>query len=148
MTNQIEIYDQKRRKYRGGHLVGAVVFFAAWIVRSVIKTLELEMETLHTIVFGVLLAAIVWMAYFAVRLIAIERAIKKQPTLKEALYNEVVRLNELKSWKIAFFSLILFHIAAAYLVIMVPIKDAMLPIVTGLLVGFGAYNLSVYILDR
>jgi hypothetical protein len=148
MTNQIEMYDRKRKKYRGGHIIGFIVFFIAWIVRTLIKMLELKLGTLYTGSMIVLLLAIAVMAYFAARLVIVERKIRKDPIIKEALYNELVRLNELKAWRIGFFSLIVFIILAAYLIVADLLKDPMLLVVTALLVGFGSYNITVYLLDK
>lgn len=148
MSNDIEIFDQRRRKFRGGGIIGNIVFFAAWVVRSTLKIAEAGTPILYTILMAVLLLSIAWMAYFGFRLIAVERKIKNDPRLKEALYNELVRLNELKAWRTAFFSLVVFIIFAGYLVVALPIKDPMLIIITALLVGFGAKNISTYFLDK
>ncbi len=148
MTNQIEMYDRKRKKYRGGHILGFIVFFIAFMVRTLIKMLELKLGTLYTGSMIVLLLAIVVMAYFAARFLIVERKIRKDPILKEALYNELVRLNELKAWRIGFYSLIIFIILAAYLIVAELLKDPMILVVTALLVGFGSYNITVYLLDK
>jgi len=148
MTNQIEMYDRKRKKYRGGHILGFIVFFIAWIVRTLIKMLELKLGTLYSGSMIVLLLAIAVMAYFTVRFLIVERKIRKDPILKEALYNELVRLNELKAWRIGFFSVIVFIILATYLIVAELLKDPMLLAATALLVGFGSYNITVYLLDK
>jgi hypothetical protein len=148
MTNPIEMYDRKRKTYRGGHILGFIVFFIAWIVRTLIKTLDLKLGALYTGSMIVLLLAIGVMAYFAARLVIVERKIRKEPVLKEALYNELVRLNELKAWRIGFFSLIVFILLASYFIIAGLLKDPMLLVVTALLVGFGSYNIAVYLLDK
>jgi len=148
MTNRIEMFDRMRKKYRGGHILGFIVFFIAWIVRTLIKMLELELETLYTGSMIVTLLAIAVMAYFTVRLLIVERKIRKDPILKEALYNELVMWNELKAWRIAFFSVIVFIILAAYFIVADLLKDPMVLVVTALLVGFGSYGITVYLLDR
>ncbi len=148
MTNQIELFDRKRKKYRGGGILGFIVFFIAWIVRTLIKMLDLKLGTIYTGSMIITLLAIAVMAYFAARLLIVERKIRKDPILKEALYNELVRLNELKAWKIGFFSMIVFTILGAYLIIADLLKDPMLLVVTAFLVGFGSYNITVYLLDR
>ena len=148
MTNQIEMFDRKRKKYRGGGILGFIVFFIAFIVRTLIKMLELKLETLYTGSMIVTLLAIAVMAYFAARLVIVERKIRKDPILKEALYNELVRLNELKAWRIGFFSMIVFILLAAYVIVAGLLKDPMLLVVTALLVGFGSYNITVYLLDK
>jgi hypothetical protein len=106
VTNQIEILDEKRRKYRGGYLVGFGVFFVAWIIRSVLKVAEIENDLAYTILMILLLLSALFQAYFAVKGKAIEDEIKKEPYLKEALNNELIRLYELKAWRVAFFSVV------------------------------------------
>ena len=148
MTNKIEMFDRIRKKYRGGHILSFAVFFILWIVRTLIKMLNLKGEPLYTVVMIVVLISIVVMAYFTVRLVIVERKIRKDPVLKEALYNEMVQLNELKAWRAGFFSLILFILLAAYLIVADILKDPMILVVTALLVGFGSYNITVYLLDK
>jgi hypothetical protein len=148
VTNQIEMFDKKRKKYRGGGVIGFMVFFIAWIVRTLIRMLELKLGTLYTGSMIVTLLAIAVMAYYATRLVILERRIRKDPILKEALYNELVRLNELKAWRIGFFSLIVCIILGAYLIVADLLKDPMLLAVSALLVGFGSYNITVYLLDK
>jgi len=148
MTNQIEMFDRKRKKYRGGSVLGFIVFFIAWIVRTLIKMLELKLGTLYKSSMIVTLLAIAVMAYFTARLLIVERKIRRDPVLKEALYNELVRLNELKALRIGFFSLIVFILLAAYVILADLLKDPMLLVAGALLVGFGSYNITVYLLDK
>lgn len=37
MSNQIETYDRKRKKFRGGYVLSDIVFLTAFTVRSAIK---------------------------------------------------------------------------------------------------------------
>ena len=148
MTTQIEILDEKRRKYRGGHLVGFGVFFVAWIIRSVLKVAEIEYDLAYTILMILLLLSALFQAYFAVKGKAIEDEIKKEPHLKEALNNELIRLYELKAWRVAFFSVIGFIFLVAVASLFVEYNDVMLIFITTFLVGFGTYNIAVYVLDR
>ena len=148
MTQQIEFLDKKRKQYRGGSILGFIVFFIAWIVRALIKMLELKLGTLYTGSMIVLLLAIAVMAYFVAREVIVERKIRKDPILKEALYNELVRLNELKAFRIGFFSMILVILIAAYLIVADLLKDPMLLVGGAILVGFGSYSIAVYLLDK
>ena len=143
MSEQIELFDRKRKKYRGGHVTGFIVFLIAWLVRTVLKIFELEMDTLHTLLLSVLILSVLYQGYFAVRLKLIERDIRNDPHLKEALHNELVRLNELKAWKTAFFAVIVFIVMMGILSLAVHIRDTMLIVLTTLLVGFGAFNTTV-----
>ncbi len=148
MTNQIEILDEKRRRFRGGHLIGFGVFFVAWIIRSVLKVAETENDLAYTVLMVLLLLSVLFQAYFAVKGKAIEDEIKKEPYLKEALNNELIRLYELKAWRVAFFSVIGFIFLVAVASLFVEYHDVMLIFLTTFLVGFGTYNIAIFVLDR
>lgn len=148
MTTQIEILDEKRRKYRGGHLIGFGVFFVAWIIRSVFKVVEIDTDLGYTILLIVLLLSVLVQMYFAVKAKTVEGEIRKDAFLKEALNNELIRLYELKAWRAAFFSVIGFVFLVAVASLFVKYNDVMLIFITAFLVGFGTYNITVYVLDR
>jgi hypothetical protein len=150
MISKIEIYDQKRKNFRGGYILGDIVFLIAFIVRSALKISGKDTGTLWTILHVFLVISLIWLAYFSFRLVFIERVIRKDPLLNEALHNELDRMNELKSWRIAFFSLIFLNLIAAYLfhIFALPLKDPIVLIITSLLVGFGSFDTARYFLDR
>ena len=150
MSSKIETYDQKRKKFRGGQILGYGVFFIAFIAWSVLKIGDTQAGALWTILNVVLGLAFLFCTYFGIRLALTEREIHRDPLLKEAIYNELDRLNELKAWKIAFYSLIIVNLIAAYLfhIMAVPLKEPIILIVTSLLVGFGSFDVARYILDR
>ena len=76
------------------------------------------------------------------------RKIREDPSLKEALHDELFQLNELKAWKTAFFSVIGFNVLVAVLSLFIVFEDLMLIFLTTLLIGFGSYSLTLYLLDR
>ena len=148
MTTQIETYDQKRKQYRGGGLIGSVIFLIAWIGYVITRISCLKNDLLRTVILVVLILAVISQAYFAIRNVLLERRIKKDPVLREALNNELVQLNELKAWRVSFFSVIGFIVVSAVLSIFVQINDIMLVFLTALLIGFGTHNAAIYLLDR
>lgn len=148
MTTQIEMYDQKRKHNRGGGLIGSPIFLIPWIGYVITRIACLNYDLLRTIVLAILILAVLFQAYFAVKNILLEREIKKDPQLKDALNNELVQLNELKAWRASFFALIGFIVVAAVLSIFVQINDIMLVFLTALLIGFGTHNTAIYLLDR
>ena len=148
MTTQIEMYDQKRKRNRGGGLIGSAIFLVAWIGYVITRIACLNYDLLRTIVLAILILAVLFQAYFAVKNILLEREIKKDPQLKDALNNELVQLNELKAWRASFFALLGFIVVAAVLSIFVQINDIMLVFLTALLIGFGTHNTAIYLLDR
>ncbi|MCX6554963.1 MAG: hypothetical protein NTZ12_08125 [Candidatus Aminicenantes bacterium] len=150
MNNKIEIYDQKRKNFRGGYILGDIVFLVAFIVRSAMKISGKGTGTLWTGLHVILVFSLLWLAYFSIRLLFVERTIRRDPVLNEALHNELDRLNELKAWRIAFFSLIILNLIATYLfhIFDIPLRDPIILIITSLLVGFGSFDLARYLLDR
>ena len=96
MTTQIEIYDRKRKRYRGGGLIGSIVFFIAWMGYVILRLSCQTMDLLRTIVLVILILSVVIQAYYALRANLLERQIRKDPFIKEDLDNELVQLNDLK----------------------------------------------------
>lgn len=149
MSSKIEIYDRKRKKSRGRFVLSYSVFFIAFIAWSILKIVGTQAETLQTsryIFMGLAFLGI----YFGIRLALTERTIRKDPFLKEAIYNELDRLNELKAWKIAFYSLTILTLIAVYLfhIFDVPLKEPIILIITYWLVGGGSFEFARYFLDR
>jgi len=148
MTTQIDKFFQMRKKYRGAHLLGLGIFFLAWIARSVYKIAKLDLENLHLVIFLILLLSLIYLAYYAIRFNIVERKIKQDVSLREALHDELFQLNELKAWRTAFFSVIGFNVLIALLSFFIVFEDLMLIFITALLIGFGSYSLTLYILDQ
>lgn len=148
MTNKIEMFDQRRRRYLRGYLIGFVIFFLAWFLRFILRANEIGATPFHVTIFVVLLAAIPVQAYFAIHLNITVHKIKKDPKLYSALYNELVRLHELKAWRVAFFSCLGVVVLIALLSFFMPVRDIVFIALTAILAGFGSYQLAFYYLDR
>lgn len=149
MSNKIETYDRKRKKSRGHLILSFGVFFIAFIAWSVLKIVGTQAGTLWTmrqVSMGLAFLGIC----FGIRLSLTERKIRKDPLLKEAIFNELDRLNELKSWKVAFYSLTILTLIAVYLfhIFDVPLKEPIILIITYWLVGGGSFEFARYFLDR
>ena len=148
MTTNIERYDQKRNQNRRGFLVWSTVFFVAWFIRSALKLIEFESDPLYTLLLIVLLVSIGLQVVFVFKDRRLDQELKKAPHLMDALNDELVQLNGLKAWKVAFFALIGFIVFAAILSMLMVINDLMLIFLTALLVGFGTRNMAVHFLNR
>jgi hypothetical protein len=148
VTTQIEIYDQKRKYYRGGGLIGTFVFFLAWIGYVITRLSNQAADTARVVVLAVLILSVIVQAYYALRVNLLERDIRKNPDMKDALNNELVQLNELKAWRVSFFAVIGFIVIAAITSFFIQINDLMLIFLTALLVGFSTHNAAVYFLDK
>jgi heme/copper-type cytochrome/quinol oxidase subunit 4 len=149
MSSKIEIYDRKRKKSRGRFILSYGVAFIAFIAWSILKIVGTQAETLQTSRYIFMGLAFLCLC-FGIRLALTERTIRKDPLLKEAIYNELDRLNELKAWKIAFYSLTILTLIAVYLfhIMAVSLKEPIILIITYWLVGGGSFHLARYFLDR
>lgn len=148
MANQIEIFDQKRRKYLRGFLFGLVIFFLTWLLRFILRAYEIGSTPVHMAILGLLIMCILVQAYFAINLTITVSKIKKDPQLFSALYNELVRLHELKAWRVAFFSSLGSVILIAVLSFFMPVRDIVFIVLTAILAGSGGYHSAFYYLDR
>ena len=148
MTTQIEIFDQDRKRYRSGLLIGSIVFLLAWFGYIIVRIAPEPMNLMRTVVLVLLVASLVVQAYYALRTTLLERRIRLDVQLNEALNNELIQLNELKAWRAAFFAVLGFIVITGAFSFFVEIDDLMLVLLTALLVGFGAHNMAVFLLDR
>jgi len=148
MTTKIEQLDQKRKLYRKNHLIWSLLFLAAWLVRSALKILGIGTDNGYLVLLVLLLLAVVFQIYYTLKDQGLKSEMRDEPQLKAALHDELAQLNELKAWRTAFFALMGFIIISAILSLVIQIDDTMYVFLTALLVGFGAYNTSVYLLNR
>lgn len=148
MTTKIERFDQQRGKNRQGFLVWSTIFFISWFIRSGLKIAEVENDTVFTVLLVVLIISLVLQVVYMFKDHRLDVEMKQDPRLKEAMNDEWIQLNELRAWKVGFFALIGFIIFAAIVSLLIEINDMMLVYLTALLIGFGARNTAVYLLDR
>lgn len=148
MTTNLEYFEQKRSHIRRNFLIWSTVFFVTWFVRSALKLAEVENDLIYTVLLIVLLVSLGFQVVFMLKDHSLDTEMKKHPQIREAMDDELVLLNELRAWKIAFFVLVGFILFAAVLSIVMRINDPMLIYITALLVGFGSRNMAVYTLNR
>ncbi len=149
MSSHIEIYDRKRKKHRGHFILSYGITFIAFLAWSILKIVGTQAETLQTSLYIFMGLALLCLC-FSIRLALTERKIRKDPLLKEAIYNELDRLNELKSWKTAFYSQTILTLIAIYLfhILEVPLKEPIILIISYWWVGGGSFSFARYFLDR
>ena len=148
MTSKIELLDRKRKSYRKGYVSGFFVFLAAWIVRSALRTMDLETGLLQDGLLALLILAALAQAFYVVKEARLKDEFRNDRFLSEALNDELVQLNELKAWRMAFFALIGYIVLIAVLSFFVVFNDLMMLLITAVLVGFGTYNAAVFFLNR
>jgi hypothetical protein len=148
MDNEIESIDRKRRSFLRGYLVAFAVFVILMIIRFFFRAADLNREPVGIAVLVGLVIAVAVQAIYMMGLAFLQRRIRKDPSLREALDNELVRLCELRSWKTAFFASIGTAFFFALVAFFYPICDLMLVALMATVVGAGAYRAAFYFIYR
>jgi predicted membrane channel-forming protein YqfA (hemolysin III family) len=148
MNNPIERLDRKRRVVLRTYLFGAAIFFASWIIRFTLReigALTGWLDWAIAIPFGI---GLIILIYSFLELNQIRRKMAADPALKEALNDELVRLNNLTAFKYGFFAMLSGLVFFAVFNFLSPIKDFNGVLLTLFLVGAWGYLLAFYRLDR
>jgi hypothetical protein len=148
MSNQIEKLESERRKNTKGLFLVQSLFLLFWLLRFFLRSSGILYEPMRSIGIAVLIAALIAQVYYVIKLAYIAKKMKSDPELFSALNNELVQLNELKSWKTAFFSTVGCLLFLGLISFIFPIEDLIFVILTAILTGSGAYNLAFLVLDR
>ena len=101
MENLIEIMDSSRRKMLAGLLFGFVMWQGFVILEFLLKLSGASHTLLKIFIPCVLAGAGVWL-YYRVKFVSLNKKILSDPQLKDALNNELVRLNWKKSSQFSF----------------------------------------------
>lgn len=148
MKDNIERIDQKRRKILGTYVVGAIVFFGAWIVRFILKETGILNDPLDYAIAVPFAIGLVILLYSFGALIRVNKEIKTNPALQETLNDERVQLNTLLAFKYGFFAMLAGLAFFAVFNLFFPIKDTRSVFFGLLMVGAFSYNLKFYRLEK
>jgi len=148
MSSSVETFDGLRRRYFLIYLVGQVAFLAAWVVRLVLRETTALAVWLDTALAIVLLLAVLVLFYSLLGLNKIRRAVVSDPALREALYDELVRLNWERAWKYGFLAAMAGLAFFAVFNFLSPVKDVFAFILTTFFAGASGYAFAFYRLDR
>ncbi len=148
MTNDIEIFDTKRRKFFRLYLVFLILFFVTWMTRFILLEIGALPALLNRILIGVLVAKLVVMSYAVLGLNTVREKARKDPVLREALDNELIRHYRTKSWKFAYFAVMICLAIFAVFDFISPIKDFIAVVLTALWAGIVGYLLAFYRMER
>ncbi|MEE9554351.1 MAG: hypothetical protein V3W18_08655 [candidate division Zixibacteria bacterium] len=148
MNRDIEKMDRARRSYLRGYLVAFVIFVILMFTRFFFRADNLNREPIGIVVLIGLIITVVIQAYYMMRLSLLQKKIRGNPELKEALEYELVRLHELKSWKAAYLAAIATTSFFAIVSFSYPICDLVMVALSSIIIGAGAYRMAFYILDR
>lgn len=148
MPNKIEIADRSRSSNLKGFLIGGYIFILTWFVEQFLQYGGYELQSIRKFSLPVFAISIIVQAFFSIRLVILKNKIKTDHELSEALYNELVRLNELKSWRFAFFVLVAYNLIFGIVSTIYAPLDFMYVALTSAVVGFVSYHSAFFHLDR
>jgi hypothetical protein len=74
----------------------------------------------------------------------LEKTIKDDPLLREALHNELIQALEVQSWKAAYLGAVGTTIFFAVVWFFYPVSDPVLVALTAIIAGAGAYQATFY----
>ncbi len=148
MSSIIEQLDRSRRRNLAGFIMALAVFLAFWFVRFFLRASGETFARWDVPLRFVLICSIAATGWFSIKLSRIRRQIKADPRLSEALDNELVILNEIRSWRVAFFASMACLVALAVLKFVYPVFDMVFVTLTTFIVGMAAYNISFFMKDR
>ena len=148
MSNKIEIADRSRSNNLKGFLIGGYIFILTWFAEQFLQYGGYELQSIRRFSLPIFIISILIQAFFSVRLVILKNRIRTDQELSEALYNELVRLNELKSWRFAFFVLVVYNLIFGVVSTMYASLDFMYVALTSAVVGFVSYHSSFFHLDR
>ncbi|MBN2265480.1 MAG: hypothetical protein JW775_06675, partial [Candidatus Aminicenantes bacterium] len=105
MDDRIEQIDRKRRRVLRTNVVGAVMFFASWMTRFILRELGALPEWLDWVIavpFAVSLGILLFAFWGLMR---VRKEIEADAAVNEALNDERARLNNLRAFKTGFFAM-------------------------------------------
>jgi hypothetical protein len=148
MADEIEVMEARGRSYLKGYLIAFYIFMFLWIVRFFFRESGLNYEPIGYLVLAGLIIMVLIQAFFMGRLALWKKKVRGDSRLNAALNNELIKLYELRSWKIAFLSAVGSTFFFAVVSFFYPICDLVLVALTSLIVGGGAHMTAFYVMNR
>jgi membrane protease YdiL (CAAX protease family) len=144
MTDDLEALDRRRMRYLEYFLIGFVPFLILSIARFFFRQSGLNHEPIGTAVLIGLILSVVVIALSTLGSASLAREIKDNPSIQEALNNELIQAIELRSWKAAYLGAIAVSVFFAVTHFFYLICDPVLTALTSIITGAGAYQAFFY----
>ena len=144
MNSDIETLDKRRMRYLEWYLIAFVPFIILSLTRFFFRLGGLNSQPIGRVVLIGLILSLLLLAASTIGSAHLARRIKNEPSLKEALHNELVRSLEVQSWKAAYVGAVGTTIFFAVAWFFYPISDPVMVALTSLIVGASAYQATFY----
>ena len=142
------VFEQKRRTYHRGWLLGFILFTVLWVVRFALRWAEVQSRSIDIGLAVGFILAIPLMLYFIVKLDSLRRQAKNDPELSALLQDELILHHQLQAWKYGFIAMAACLGVFIVLSVFLDFKDTNAVLFTALWAGFGGYHLSFYRMER
>jgi hypothetical protein len=144
----IEVFEQKRRAYHRGWLMGFILFSVFWVLRVSLRWAGVQSRAVDVALAIAFILVIPLMFYFIVKLDSLRRQAKNDAELSAILQDELIQHHQLKAWKYGFIAMAVCLGVFIVLSIFLDFKDMNSVLFTALWAGFGGYHLSFYRMER
>ena len=144
MNSDIEMLDKRRMRYLEWYLIGFVPFIILSLTRYFFRLGGLNSQPIGRAVLIGLILSMLLLAVSTIASAILGRTIKNEPSLNDALQNELVRSLEVQSWKAAYVGAVGTTIFFAVAWFFYPINDPVMVALTSIIVGAGAYQATFY----
>jgi hypothetical protein len=146
--SEIEILDVKRMRHLELYIIGVGFFIALSITRYFFR-----LGGLNTKPIGIAVLIGMVLSLGAISLSTLQSArfwnrVKLDPSLVDALNNELIQALQLRSWKAAYLGAVGTTLFFALVGFFYPISDPMLMALTSIIAGAGAYQATFYFMYR
>ena len=148
MDSEIERLEKKRMRYLELNLVGFFIFLILSLVRFFFRAGDLNATPIGKVVLVGMILGVLILGGSALGSAMLGRRFKSDPYLKEALFNELVQMVELESWKAAYIGATASTVFFAIACFLYPIYDPVLVALNSIITGAGAYQLTFYLKYR
>lgn len=124
MAGRIERMNRMRRNILLIVFIGSCAAFGMFLFPSFYNLLHFQERPrfFNTLFLAALLLWLIALAFFTVRYLLYKNILRKEPTLRQAVNDERVKLNWLRSYRFAFFAVIFFQ----GLLLLVQLTEALL----------------------
>jgi hypothetical protein len=158
-SSEIEILDAKRMRHLEIYILGVGVFIALSVTRYFFRLGGLNSQPIGVAVLVGLIISLGVISLSTILSAQFWNRVKYDPTMMDALNNELIQVLQLKSWKAAYLGAVGSWKAAylgavgttlffAVVTFFYPVSDPMLMALTSIIAGAGAYQATFYFLYR
>ena len=144
MKSNIEAADKRRVRFLKCYLIGLVPFLVLSLTRFFFRQGGLNARPIGVAVLIGMLLSLLVLAISTIGSAMLGRTIKDDPSLKEALNDELVTALEAQSWKAAFLGAVASTVFFALVWFVYPVSDPVLIALTSVITGAGAYRANFY----